>query len=85
VESILDPWADVGLVLLHLAEETKARRAVGISSNSEEMEAASLVCTQSAVSWQARDALKILDEVGEDFDIIACCPHFRGLTRALLR
>lgn len=81
VESILDPWAGLGLVLVPLAEETKARRAVGISRNPEEMEAASLVCTNSAVSWQAGDALKILDELGEDFDIIAGCPPSGGPTK----
>jgi len=74
VESILDPWAGFGSLLLPIVEATKTATAKGISPNSEEVKIAKGISENVPISWMLSDPLIGIDELKDNFDLIISCP-----------
>lgn len=74
VESVLDPWAGLGSLLIPVIDATKAIVAKGISPNPEALKIASLITGNRPISWILSDPLDGIDQLKDNFDLIVSCP-----------
>jgi len=74
VESILDPWAGLGTLLLPLVKKTGAKTATAVEPEADYLSVAKALDAENAVSWVQGNALEQLDTLEGPFDVIASCP-----------
>jgi hypothetical protein len=72
-QSILDPWAGVGSLLLPVVERNAIPKSTGISPLQTEFEVARLMDKRSLVEWIKASPRTALDELGT-FDLIVSSP-----------
>ena len=71
--TILDPWANFGLDLIHIANSLKPTEAIGLTQNMEVLDTARLLDTGDLIDWRYGDPLTILGELTDRFDLVASC------------
>jgi len=69
IHKLCDPCAGIGVLAGILREATQAKEAIAITQNKSE-EALGKVLVPEA-NWRLGDPLKVLEEVGEDIDLVA--------------
>ncbi|HYW44883.1 MAG TPA: N-6 DNA methylase [Bryobacteraceae bacterium] len=72
-QSVLDPWAGIGSLLLPIVEKNAIRKAQGISPVPPEVEMARSMDERSVVEWTPSAPSEVLDELGT-FDLIVSSP-----------
>lgn len=74
VESILDPWANIGHLLDAVTDCCKSRKSVGIIPNQEHYEFATKISKLKNIEWINGDPLKILSEHKKTYDVVISFP-----------
>jgi type I restriction-modification system DNA methylase subunit len=75
-QSVLDPWAGVGSLIVPVADATGAVTVVAINPNREEVEAAAYLGGAANVEWHAGEPLSVLAADVRSYDLIVSCPPF---------
>jgi len=71
--SLLDPQAGLGSLAAPLARKLHAKRVVAVCRRSEEYRVAPLLNTDAGIEWVQSDPVRYLEEIDEQFDLIATC------------
>src|SRR5262245_59390864 len=67
-QSILDPWAGFGLLLIPLATVAEPKRAVGITPIADDLDVAKELDNRKAISWCCDRPFEKLDSIEGSFD-----------------
>ena len=76
IQSILDPWAGLGTLLLPLVNKTGATTNVGISPDKNATEFCKLLDHEHKVTWLCGEPLEELNNTTMSFDLVISCPPF---------
>ena len=72
-ETVLDPWAGIGALLLTVASGLGKSRSLGIVSNQGLSTCAQSLAGGASIDWRVGHPLEILDDLAGPFDLVASC------------
>jgi len=73
IESVLDPWAGAGGLLIPLVRRLHPSSAIGIDPSHAAISLASLVSQPDGIEWRLGASWDALDELPNDFDLVVSC------------
>ncbi|HUU30085.1 MAG TPA: N-6 DNA methylase [archaeon] len=76
VNSILDPWAGSGAMLLELTKTINVKNAKGICVIKESFELANKLDKEKKMTWILGNPLDELEKLKNKYDVIVSCPPF---------
>lgn len=75
---VCDPWAGIGRIIAELQKNTGAQTAVALAKNDKEVEVGKTIARDA--DWYIGDPLHMVNELPNDFDVVASCLPFGGKT-----